>query len=148
MLGTACEDRRGVKIGDTAPAISGTDLRGDFIDSAKLKGKTVVVYFWTDSCCGDSLKLLEPFYRRNKDRGLELVAVNELDSAEKLASYVARNRVSFTMLSDQRSMLFKQYNVVGFPTVLILDREGVIREKVLGDMPTAKLEKLIERHIN
>lgn len=148
LLAAGCEDKRGVRIGDSAPAIVGTDLRGNSIGPESLKGKTVVVYFWTDSCCGDSLKLLEPFYRRNKSRNLELVAVNEIDTREKIESYVALNGVTFSMLADERSMLFKQYNVVGFPTVLVLDKDGVIREKVLGDMPTAKLEKLIETHLN
>lgn len=148
VLATACKDKRGVKVGDTAPAISATDIRGNPITLSKLKGKTVVVCFWTDSCCGDRLKQLEPIYSRNKDRGFELIAINEMDTAEKIRSYAARNRLTFTMLSDERSMLFKQYDVVGLPTLLILDKEGVIREKIQGEMQTAKLEKLIERHIN
>lgn len=143
-----CAEERGVKIGASAPPIHGTDIGGASVTPARLKGKTVVVYFWTDSCCGDSLKQLEPFYSRNKGRGLELVAVNEVDSKEAITSYASRHKLTFTMLPDEGAMLFKEYNVVGFPTVLILDREGVVREKVLGDMQTAKLEKLIERHLN
>jgi len=38
-----------------------------------------VIYFWTDSCCGGSLKKLEPLYRENRDNGLALLAVNEGD---------------------------------------------------------------------
>ena len=148
LAAAGCDENRGVRIGDAAPPIQGVAIGGTMVSPARLKGKTVVVYFWTDSCCGDSLKQLEPFYSRNKGRGLELVAINELDSKEAIASYAARHRLTFTMLSDEGSLLFKEYNVVGFPTVLILDQEGVVREKVLGDMPTTKLEKLIERHIN
>ena len=148
LAAAGCDENRGVRIGDAAPPIQGAAIGGTTVSPARLKGKTVVVYFWTDSCCGDSLKQLEPFYSRNKGRGLELIAINELDSQEAIASYAARHRLTFTMLSDEGSLLFKEYNVVGFPTVLILDQEGVVREKVLGDMPTTKLEKLIERHIN
>ncbi|HBA88418.1 MAG TPA: TlpA family protein disulfide reductase [Geobacter sp.] len=143
-----CEENRGVKIGEKAPSISGNDVQGNYISLPQMKGKTVVIYFWTDSCCGDNLKQLEPFFSRNRDRGLEIVAVNEMDPKEKILSLVSKNGLSFTMLSDEHSMLFKQYNVLGFPTILILDRDGVIREKVLGEMPTAKLEKLIERHLD
>lgn len=148
LCSAACEDQRGVRIGDTAPYISGRDLQGNPITRDRLRGKTVVLYFWTDSCCGDSLKLLEPFYRLNRHRGLELIAINEIDSPDTVRSYASRNRLSFTMLSDDQSVIFKEYRVAGFPTVLILDRKGVVREKILGDMPTAKLEKLIEVHIS
>lgn len=144
----ACERKGGVRIGDTAPAIVATDLAGNAVNPARLKGKTVVVYFWTDSCCGDSLKKLGPFYSRHKDKAFEFIAINELDSRQAIASYAARHNLAFTMLSDEGSALFNAFNVMGFPTVLILDRQGVVREKVLGDMQTAKLEKLIERHIN
>ena len=147
LFSAGCEENRGVRIGDAAPPIHGADIGGNMVAADRLKGKTVVVYFWTDSCCGDSLKQLEPFYARNKGRGLELIAINELDSKEAIASYASRHKLTFTMLPDEGSLLFKEYNVVGFPTVFILDKEGVVREKVLGDMPTAKLEKLIERHI-
>lgn len=145
---TACAEKKVVKIGDAAPAFSGYDLQGNSISLARMRGKAVVIYFWTDSCCGDSLKLLEPFYNRNKHGGLEILAVNEMDSRETVQSFATRNRLTFTMLPDENSAIFKQYNVLGFPTVLILDKSGVVREKILGDMQTAKLEKLIERHID
>lgn len=148
IFGSGCEERKGVRIGDTAPAVTGLDLQANPVGPATLKGKTVVLYFWTDSCCGDSLKLLEPFYSRNKSRGLELVAINEVDPKDVVRSYATRNKLSFVMLCDEHSLLFKEYNVVGFPTVLILDRTGVVREKVLGDMRTEKLEKLILTHLN
>lgn len=145
---SGCEEKRGVKVGDTAPTISGNDIDGNYVSLAGMKGKTVVLYFWTDSCCGENLKQLEPFYGRNRDRGLEIIAVNEMDPDEKVRAYAARNALSFTMLTDEHSMLFRQYNVAGFPTIFILDRNGVIREKVLGDMPVPKLVKLIERHLD
>lgn len=147
LLCTGCEEKKGVKIGDTAPSISGNDIQGNYISLAQMKGKTVVVYFWTDSCCGENLKQLEPFYSRNKDRGLEIIAINEMDPKEAVQSFASRHGLTFTLLSDEHSMVFKHYNVLGFPTVLILDRYGVVREKILGEMQTAKLEKLIERQI-
>lgn len=147
LTASACQEKRGVKIGDTAPAISGLDVRGTPVNSSTLKGKTVVVYFWTGSCCGENLKQLQPFYSRNKHRGFEIIAVNEIDSRDKILSYAADNGVTFPMLSDDRYMLFNAYNVVGFPTIIVLDKKGIVREKVLGDMKTANLQNLIAPHI-
>ena len=137
-----CENPQGVRIGHTAPGISGNDIHGEYVSLSQLKGKVVVIYFWTNSCCAVSLKQLEPFYRLQKHNGLEILAINELNSEKEVQSYAKNNALTFTMLTDERSMLSEQYGAFGFPTIFILDREGTVREKILGNMQTAKLEKL------
>ena len=147
LLCLGCEDKRGVRIGDSPPAITGPDLHGRPVSLSDLKGKVVALYFWTDSCCADSLKELEPVYGRYKGEGLEIVAINVMDSREKLESFAEKNRISFTMLRDEESRRFNAYKVRGFPTIFLLDRGGVVREKILGAIRTSKLEKLIQRQI-
>ncbi|MDD2851949.1 MAG: TlpA disulfide reductase family protein [Desulfuromonadaceae bacterium] len=148
LLLTGCEKKRGILIGDVAPQISGTDMQDRSVTHDTIKGKITVVYFWTNSCCGDSLKLLEPLYRRNKDKGLIVLAINEMDSKKDIESYAITNRLTFTMLRDEGARLFKKFSVFGFPTVFILDRNGTVREKILGDIQTNKLEKLVERQFD
>ena len=142
---SGCEDKGGVKIGDTAPAISSSDLQNNRVELDQLKGNIVVIFFWTNSCCGDSIKELEPLYRRMQPKGLRVLAVNEIDSKKDVAAFAQANQLSFTMLTDEHSTLLKRYRVMGFPTIFILDRHGIVREKILGNIATAKLEKLIER---
>lgn len=145
---SGCDKQLEVKIGNTAPVISSNDIHGEFFSLDQHRGKVVVIYFWTNSCCGDSLKLLEPVYSKNKYNGLEIVAINENDSKKDVESYAANNRLTFTMLTDEHSLLFRQYQVIGFPTIFIIDGKGVIREKILGNIDTAKLEKLIQRQFD
>ena len=144
-LCSGCENKKGIQIGDTPPGVSGKDIQGEDISRIVLRGKVIVIYFWTDSCCGGSLKKLEPFFRKNRDKGLVLLAVNEGDTQEMVASYAKNNALTFTMLRDEKFKLFKQYQVVGFPTIFILDQDGVVREKILGDIQTEKLQTLVER---
>ena len=147
LLCAGCEEKKGVKIGESPPPLSGPDIRGKSVSLAELKGKVVAIYFWTDSCCADSLRELEPVYRRYKDQGLEVLAINVMDSQAEIESFAARHRISFTMLRDEDSLRFNQYKVRGFPTIFLLDRSGIVREKILGSMRTSKLEKLIRRQI-
>ena len=142
-----CEKAHPVNIGDTPPAISGNDINGEYVSLGKLKGKVVVIYFWTNSCCGASLKELEPFYSLQKYNGLEILAINELDSEKDVQSYARNNSLSFTQLTDERSMIQKQYRAFGFPTIFIVDRNGIVREKIIGAIQTADLEKVIARHL-
>jgi peroxiredoxin len=142
IICSGCQNQQGVEIGRTAPGISGNDLHGEYVTLSMLKGKVVVIYFWTNSCCGGSLKELEPVYRRQRYNGLEILAINELNAEKEVQSYVKNNALTFTVLTDERSMLSRQYGVFGFPTILILDREGMVREKILGPIQAGKLEKL------
>lgn len=142
-----CEERSGVKIGDTPPPIAGTDLRGRPVSLAGLRGRLVMVYFWTDSCCSDDLKELEPVYRRYRGQGLEVLAVNSLDTEETVRSFAARSGITFTMLRDEGSDRFRAYNVLGFPTIYLVDRSGVVREKILGHIGIARLEQLVKRQL-
>ena len=142
---SGCDSRQGLKIGDTAPDISGKDIQGKEISQIKLKANVAIIYFWTNSCCGDSLKKLEPLYTRDKDKGLAVLAVDVGDGKEIVESYAKNNALTFTMLADEKSKLFKQYHVFGFPTIFILDKNGIVREKIMGDIPIEKLEKLVEK---
>ncbi|RII29238.1 MAG: TlpA family protein disulfide reductase [Geobacter sp.] len=147
-VAVGCDTKQGVKIGDTPPGFSGTDITGEFVSLSQFKGKVVVLYFWTNSCCGDRLKLLEPFYRENKQRGLAVLAINVGDTKETVESYVKNNTLTFSFQTDEHKMISGHYGVFGFPTIFILDRNGVIREKILGNIPEDKLEKLIQRQFD
>ncbi len=142
---TGCENNHGVKIGDTPPGISGNDIHGKDVTQSKLKARVVIIYFWTDSCCGDSLIQLEPLYRAYKDKGVVILAVNVGDPRETTELYAKNNALTFAMLTDEKAKLFKKYQVVGFPTVFILDKNGIVREKILGHIPIEKLEKLVKK---
>ena len=145
---TACENKQLIKIGDDSIKISGTDSHGALFSLDQFKGRVVVLYFWTNSCCGARLKLMETFYRQNKDKGLEILAVNVGDSREIVSSYAKTNELSFTLLTDERSITSKQYGIFGFPTVFVLDRNGVIREKIHGDIPVDILQKLVTKRFD
>jgi peroxiredoxin len=148
LFGAGCDKPQGVSIGDAAPAISGNDVHGEYVSLGQLKGKVVVIYFWVNSCCGASLKQLEPFYRQRRGDGLEILAINEFDSGKDLQAYAAGNSLSFTLLTDEHSMLSKQYRAFGFPTVFIVDRNGIVREKILGALRIADLEKRISLQLD
>jgi peroxiredoxin len=142
-----CEEKKPVKVGEKPPGISGTDIHGEFITLKQFKGNVVVLYFWKNSCCADRLKQLEPYYSRNKDKGLTVLAINVGDTSEIVDAYAKNNGLTFTLQTDERAMTSREYGVFGFPTIFILDREGVIRKKILGDIDTSQLEKLVAHYL-
>ncbi len=144
LLGiTGCNNEQRIRIGDTPPEISGNDIYGRHISLSKLKGKVVILCFWTTSCCGDILNRLQPFQSESNDKGLTVLAVNVGNSKETVESYAKDYALTFTLLTDEKSKIFNQYQVVGFPTLFILDKNGIVREKIMGDIQTDNLLKLV-----
>jgi peroxiredoxin len=131
------------KIGGQAPKISNNDIYGEYVSPGQLRGKVVVLYFWSQSTCGFSLKQLELFYRQNELRGLEILAINNQDSNDDVLSYAKNNSLTYILLKDSHLKLAKQYQVLDLPTIIILDRQGIIRMKFNGNISIDKLQKLI-----
>lgn len=142
---SGCSDKPFPRIGEIPPAIACNDVSGEYISLNRLKGNVVVIFFWSSSCCGDRLKKLEPWYSLNKYKGLSILAINVGDEENSVKRYVMNNGLTFTMLTDERGMISRQYGVAGFPTFFILDRDGVIRNKIAGDMEESHLFKLVSR---
>ena len=147
VFSSGCDERQGVQVGGAPPGISGNDIRGEYVTLSQFKGNVVVLYFWSNSCCADGLKELEPYFSQNRQKGLTVLAVNEGDTKETVESCVKKNGLTFSLQTDEHAMTAYQYGIIGFPTIFILDRSGIIREKVLGHIPIAKLEKLVSRYL-
>ena len=76
-----------------------------------------------------------------------ILAVNAGDPKETTELYAKNNALTFAMLTDEKAKLFKKYQVVGFPTIFILDKNWIVREKILGHIPIEKMEKLVKKQL-
>jgi len=140
-----CDKKPEARMGEKAPEIAETDLHGEPTSLARFTGRVVVLCFWTDSCCGERLKRLEPYYRQNKGKGLDILAINEGNDGESVASYAEKNGLTFTLQTDKGGLLAREYGVFGFPTIFIIDREGIIRKKILGNADPEQLDKFVRQ---
>ncbi len=60
------------------------------------------------------------------------MAINEGNTGENVVSYAEANSLTFTVQTDEGGLWARKYGVFGFPTIFIIDREGIIRKKILG----------------
>jgi peroxiredoxin len=138
-----CKDAPAPKSGAIAPAISCNDITGEYVNLSQLKNRVVVLYFWSSKCCGDKLKQLEPFYLQQKFNGLSIIAIEVGGSKETVSSFVMSSGLTFTNLTDEYESLSRSYRVVGFPTIFVIDKNGVISKKISGDMKIDQLSRLV-----
>lgn len=73
-----------------------------------------------------------------------LIGVNAGDTLEKARSVVKERELNWRSFFDGDSQdIVRQYQIEGFPTIFLLDQEGIIRHKFVGVEP-AVLDKAID----
>jgi thiol-disulfide isomerase/thioredoxin len=137
-------------VGSAAPAWSNvTPLAGAPASLEKLKGRVVLVDFWA-SWCGPC-RMLAPKLSALKDRfgaqGLTVVGITT-DDAERAAVFAEKHQMRYPTVVDNAGDTSKAYGITGLPTMVLVDKKGVIRDVYVGFDPTpagdAKLESTIK----
>lgn len=127
----------------------GSTIEGDDFDVTSLRGKVVLIYFWSSS--SKACELEQPFmlsiYNKYKDRGFEIVGICLDDSKEVAQSFIKRLNVPWNNLWEERkngaSMVMETFGVSAIPTLFLLDKEGkVITIEARGLVLSKGLEKL------
>lgn len=100
-----------------------------------LRGQVVLLDFWASWCgpCADAVPKLNALQERYGERGLKVVGVNVEALPRKILSRAAASLGQrFESIQDSRGTLQAAYGVDGFPTLFVIDREGVVREVYEG----------------
>ncbi|OGO50859.1 MAG: hypothetical protein A2Z32_14065 [Chloroflexi bacterium RBG_16_69_14] len=148
----------GLKVGESAPEFTVqhddgttyelTDLAGNPIRLAALRGKAVWVNFWTTWCppCQSEVPILRDVSERYRDRGLVLVAISVQEtSPADVAAYAARYQLGYTIGFDGSGEIFRAYKGYGLPTQVFIDANGVIASIVGAPLDEAGAVAQIER---
>ncbi len=110
-----------------------TGLDGTKYRLQELRGKIVLLNFWATWCppCRREMPDLDQLYRQSKDRGLVVLAVTD-DDVASVREYAQKNSYSFPIVLDSERRSFEKYRVVGYPSSIIIDREGGIAAVFMG----------------
>lgn len=134
----------GITAGTMSPDIDLKTLAGGRVKLSQLRGHPVVITFWGTWCppCRDEFPELAAAHRKYRDRGLEVVAVNQRDqelSERDVAAFVEEFAVEFTIALDPRGRSRRSYRLVALPTTVFVDAHGVIRTIHSGPIGPAQL---------
>jgi thiol-disulfide isomerase/thioredoxin len=110
------------------------DLKGASHTLAKLRGKVVMLDFWASWCgpCRMTMPVVEKLMREYKAKGLVVYSVNVRESADVAGTYITRNKYTMPVLLDGDGKVSNRYQVTGIPSLVIVDRKGVIRAHLVG----------------
>lgn len=149
MITAGFAHARAPRIGEPVPAFTLTDLSGKKVDSAGFKGKTTVLYFWNNLCgCTEQLIALKGFVAARRGGGLNFVAVNEGQKKEIIETVITANGLPYLALSDKGLAVGKEtFGIKVLPTIFVVDRGGVVREKLIGILDNRKLESIVQKYL-
>lgn len=132
--------------------ITGKPLKGPEISTAKWKGKVIMIDFWATWCppCRASLPEVVANYQKYHDQGFEILGVSNDSVRSDLTSFLAQQPDMvwpqlFTANDSGRwHPLASKMAINGIPTVFLIDRNGILRERETA-MPLQKqlIEKLL-----
>ncbi|MFP4378645.1 MAG: TlpA disulfide reductase family protein [Spirochaetales bacterium] len=91
-------------------------------------GQVVLVNFWGTWCppCREEMPSMQILYDEFAESGLEMLAVNVLESREVAAAFIDEFGFTYPVLLDRDGRVGLTYGVRGYPTTYIIDREGFI----------------------
>jgi cytochrome oxidase Cu insertion factor (SCO1/SenC/PrrC family) len=139
--------------GKVAPPFSVQSLDGKALNSSDLKGKPHLVYFWFTHCppCVQITPHLVSLQRKFTARNFTVVGLNadkilELgyeDSERK--AYLEKHKINFPMGHLSPAAQAAYGGVQLFPTLFLVDKDGVIRAHFVNYKDEATLQQAIEK---
>ncbi len=132
---TACSGPAGVDVGKPAPEFRLRNLKGGEMTLSSLRGRVVLINFWATWCgpCRAEMPSMEALYGTYKRADFEILAISiDTGEEEKVKSFVDEFGFRFPVLLDNRLAINQLYQVRVVPTSFLIDRKGIIRDRILG----------------
>ncbi|HLD09328.1 MAG TPA: TlpA disulfide reductase family protein [Methylophilaceae bacterium] len=134
-----------------APDVTFTTIEGKTIKMGELKGKLVLVNFWATDCpgCIAEMPQLIKTYRQYHDQGFEVIAVAMFyDPPDHVLNYTQKHSLPFPVMHDGYGKIAKSFEDVRLtPTSFIMDKQGRIIQRVVGELDFTSLHSLLTEQL-
>ena len=157
-LNAKIETNRKTAIGKPVVHFAQSGLDGKMVSTEILKGNVILIDFWGSWCvpCRKSHPGLKDLYAKFKSRGLEIIGIsNEVFSVGKTKEQqveawkkaIKEDDINWLhiLYDPAQNDIVKTYDIMGYPTKYLIDRNGKIIMKFLGTSESQhkELEKLL-----
>ena len=137
-------------IGQPSPLWQAQDLNGHRHSLKDYKGKVVVLDFWNRGCgwCMRTIPQVKQVAEQFLGREVVVLGMNTDRDERDARLVISKLKLSYPIL--KAGALPAKYMIPGFPTLLIIDQQGVVREMYVGYSPTLgkDVSEIIEALLN
>ncbi|MEA4884987.1 MAG: TlpA disulfide reductase family protein [Clostridia bacterium] len=136
----------GQMTGKSVGALKLKDINGKVIDTGRDPAPVVLLDFWQTTCspCHSLAPHLQALYAKYASKGLLVVGVSLGDTVSKVRDYAKGKGLTYSMVVDYGT-LANSFGVRFTPTVVIIDRGGVVRLVQEGFGDGLGIEAAIEK---
>lgn len=134
LLAIGCYSRsRPRHIGDIAPDFTVQDSDRK-VALAQFRGQVVVLNFWATWCppCVEEMPSLISMAGREKANGVVVLAISIDVDDNAYHRFLKQYNVNFLTVRDPEQKISGVYGTAGWPETYIIDRQGIVRRKVVG----------------
>jgi len=144
LLSHCAKEEKGPSL---APEFSLKTLTGEEMSLANNKGKTLLIDFWATWCgpCRESIPHLVHLHKTYQGQGLAVVGLSMDKGDPKTVDHFAKSLDIPYPIAIAPEEIARAYGVNGLPTIVLIDKEGKIREKIVGFNTT--IAKKIESRV-
>lgn len=136
-----------------AENFSAASMNGQTVELSNLKGKVVVISFWTTRCpiCHEEIPKLNNLAAQYKNKDVVFLGLTT-DNEAKVEAYVKKNPFNFNLIPNSFGILLKYAEkdrsgniMMGYPAHFVINKQGEIELKTSGFDKTEKLDAEINR---
>jgi peroxiredoxin len=145
-----------LRIGSQAPVFSGTLLDGNSVSLYELRGKVVVITFWTTRCiiCHHEMPELDRIAGQYSQRDVAFLAL-PTENQQQVDGYMNRNPFRFQIVPDSFGTLLKYAdrdragNInIGYPAYFVLDKDARVQHRSSGYDKLGALNSAVGRLVS
>ena len=120
-----------------APDFEVNTLQGQRVSLKELSGRIVVLDFWATWCppCRASVPELKELTKKYPTEKLVLISVSADKDEAAWREFVAKKNMDWSQYRDADERVLKAFSIHSFPTYLVIDGDGIIKQRFTGMNP-------------
>lgn len=153
LLGAGTAGAVAVREGEAAPEITGGPwINSEALSLEKLRGRVVIVEFWTFGCsnCQNVIPQLRDWHGKYQAAGLTIVGVHAPEFTwerpyDKVVQATRDLKVAYPVVQDNDFVIWNRYRNRYWPAWVVIDKRGIVRFTHVGEGAYAETEALVKR---
>lgn len=142
-----CGESLAIDSREAAPRFRAKTLEGEEFTNESLKGKVVLLQFWTTWCgyCRRDQPAVDAIVHDFTDQGLVVLAVDVGESRKKVKQFLERSPRACKIVATEDTNLAAIFAATSYPVYVLIDRAGKIAGKQRGAAGEDSLRRLLRR---